>query len=87
MPEPIRCCANNLQAFRYGAALQALADAGEDVKLERCLSFCIGCRRQRQASIGGKLVYAADEAEFERLLRGDEWKDGRAEASNTNTAE
>ncbi|NBD24675.1 hypothetical protein [Paenibacillus glycinis] len=77
MPEPIRCCANNLQAFRYGAALQALADAGGDVKLERCLSFCIG----------GKLVYAADEAEFERLLRGEDMKDGRAEAPNTSTTE
>jgi uncharacterized protein YuzB (UPF0349 family) len=67
----IRCCANNLRQFQYGAVLQALADAGGDVKLERCLSFCIGCRQQRQASMDGKLMYAADEAEFERKLQGE----------------
>ncbi|QHW32851.1 DUF1450 domain-containing protein [Paenibacillus rhizovicinus] len=71
MSKAIRCCVNNLRQFQYGEMLQALADAGGDVKLERCLSFCIGCRQQRQASIDGKLVYAADQNEFERKLQGE----------------
>ncbi|QHT63201.1 DUF1450 domain-containing protein [Paenibacillus lycopersici] len=71
MSKAIRCCVNNLRQFQYGATLQELADAGGDVKLERCLSFCIGCRQQRQASIDGKLVCGADQDEFEQILKGD----------------
>lgn len=87
MSKAIRCCVNNLRQFQYGATLQALADAGGDVKLERCLSFCIGCRSQRQASIDGKLMYAADETAFARMLGAAEEAQAGAEAAAESATE
>ncbi|WP_219834061.1 hypothetical protein [Paenibacillus sp. R14(2021)] len=71
MPSVVRCCANNVRQFQYGVTLQALADRGEDVKLERCVSFCIGCRREPQAMIDGRLQGSDNLAAFKVILLGE----------------
>jgi uncharacterized protein YuzB (UPF0349 family) len=48
------CCVNNLQQFQYGAVLQELVDLGFQVRLDRCQSLCVGCRRQPAAVVEGK---------------------------------
>jgi uncharacterized protein YuzB (UPF0349 family) len=56
MRAAISCCINNLVLHQYGDKLQELAAEGMDIRLERCLSQCAGCRRQPAFAVKGRWI-------------------------------
>lgn len=54
MRNEVLCCINNLQKFDYGETLQKLVGEGNEVKLERCQGYCVGCKQQPAFIINGK---------------------------------
>ncbi|RAV14871.1 DUF1450 domain-containing protein [Paenibacillus contaminans] len=50
----ITCCINNLSQHQYGEQLNRLAAEGAKIQVERCLSQCVGCRRQPSFMAHGK---------------------------------
>lgn len=66
MGHNVQTCVSNIEYHQLGENLKELQEMGHNIKLERCLQLCVGCKSEPTCIVNGIRILNPKELLYEK---------------------